>query len=61
MSTDLEALSKSLFEELSPRTRAWHSRGVPGGRINDFTPAERDAWLQELTVSPKARTSRMTV
>ncbi|KAI5454827.1 hypothetical protein NCC49_002110 [Naganishia albida] len=47
--TDLESLSRSMFEELSPRTRAWHSRGVPGGRINDFAPTEREAWLQELT------------
>ena len=50
MTSDLEALSRKLFEELSPRTRAWHSRGVPGGRINDFAAGDREAWLQELEV-----------
>ncbi|GHJ88453.1 hypothetical protein NliqN6_4855 [Naganishia liquefaciens] len=50
-SSDLEALSRALFEGLSPRTRAWHSRGVPGGRLNDFTSADREAWLQELEVT----------
>lgn len=50
MNSDLDALSRELFEGLSPRTRAWHSRGVPGGRINDFAAGDREAWLQELEV-----------
>ncbi|KAJ9098796.1 hypothetical protein QFC19_006273 [Naganishia cerealis] len=53
---DLDTLSRALFDGLHPRTRAWHTRGIPGKPIDAYTQNEKDKWLAELQAGEAAET-----
>ncbi|KAJ9106129.1 hypothetical protein QFC21_001271 [Naganishia friedmannii] len=53
---DLEVHSRALFDGLHSRTRAWHTRGIPGNPMDSYTQGEKEKWLEELQAGDSAET-----